>query len=74
MNNETEIWKSVKVVKGVDFSGCYEVSTFGNFRSIDRWIVYKNGRKIFYKGKDKDVTDGVHGYKVKYYSFVFERL
>ena len=68
MNNEIEIWKSVKVVKGVDFSGCYEVSTFGNFRSLDRWVVYKNGRKIFYKGKNKNITDGVHGYKVVSFS------
>ena len=36
-------------IKG--FEGLYEVSTWGNVRSLDRWVIYKNGAKHFYKGK-----------------------
>ena len=36
-------------IKG--FEGLYEVSTWGNVRSLDRWIVFKNGKKYFFKGK-----------------------
>lgn len=44
MNNE--IWKQI------DFSvGTYEVSTFGNVRSIERNLTRSNGRKHFVKSK-----------------------
>ena len=33
-------------IKG--FEGLYEVSTWGNVRSLDRWVIYKNGAKHFY--------------------------
>lgn len=38
-----EIWKSVGIFKGLDFS-YYEVSTFGNIRSVDRTVECKNGK------------------------------
>lgn len=41
-----EYWKPV-----VGFEGYYEVSNLNKVRSIDRWIVYKNGAKHFCKGK-----------------------
>lgn len=41
---QTEIWKPVK---GFDH---YEVSDKGNVRSLDRTVVYKDGRKYRYKG------------------------
>lgn len=40
-----EIWKKIKGFKD------YEVSNFGKIRSLDRVVVFKNGRKQFYKGK-----------------------
>jgi len=47
---EKEVWKSVGVFKNVDFTGYYEVSTFGNVRSVDRNVKYKDGRTRKYKG------------------------
>ena len=41
-----ELWKDIK-----GFEGLYQVSTWARVRSLDRWVVYKNGRKYFYKGK-----------------------
>lgn len=64
MDNEIEIWKDVGVVKGVDFSGYFEVSTFGNVRGLDRWITTKDGRKAFIKGSDKKSTITPKGYKL----------
>lgn len=43
-----EIWKNVEVVRGIDFTGYYEVSCFGNVKSIDRWVYLKNGGKNSY--------------------------
>lgn len=50
--DEIEIWKSVGIVKGIDFTGYYEVSTFGNVKSLDRFVREKSGRNHFIKGKD----------------------
>lgn len=43
--NMDEVWLPV-----VGYEGWYEVSSFGNIRSLDRVIKYSNGRKIFTKG------------------------
>lgn len=43
---EQEIWKEIK-----GYEGYYEVSNLGRFRSMDRIIIFKDGRKVFYKGK-----------------------
>lgn len=40
---EIEIWNKVGILREIDFSDSYEASTFGNIRSIDRYIKYKNG-------------------------------
>ena len=47
-------------IKG--FDGLYEVSTWGNVRSLDRWITYKNGRKHFCKGKVLKLDYNNYGY------------
>lgn len=47
---EEEVWESVGVVSGTDYTGLYEVSNFGNVRSLDRQIVDSIGRKYFLKG------------------------
>lgn len=46
---EKEEWKDVGIVKGIDFTGLCQVSTFGNVKFLDRWVEYKNGYKRFYK-------------------------
>lgn len=48
---ETEIWKSVGVFRGVDYTNMYEASTLGRLRSLDRVIIYKNGKRYTHKGK-----------------------
>lgn len=47
---DTEIWGKVGILRGIDYSGFYEISTFGNVRSIDRKIRCKNGRTQKRKG------------------------
>lgn len=46
---EKELWKSVGIFRGIDFS-YYEASTFGNIRSVDRNVKYKDGRVREHKG------------------------
>lgn len=41
-----EIWKDIE-----GFEGLYQVSNMGNVRSLDRFIVCKNGKIRKYKGK-----------------------
>ena len=48
---EGEEWKSIGVVKDVNFTGMYEVSNKGRIRSLDRLITDTLGRKHFYNGK-----------------------
>lgn len=45
-----EIWKNVGVFNGIDYTGYYEASTFGNIRSIDRTVKGKNDRNKKIKG------------------------
>ena len=44
-----EFWKDIK-----NYEGLYQVSNLGRVRSLDRIIVYKNGRKRFFEGKVKN--------------------
>ena len=55
MRLKSELWKSVGIFKGVDFTGYYEISTFGRLRSLDRWIDTKFGKR-FEKGIDFKLT------------------
>lgn len=48
---EKEEWKDVGFYRGVDFTNCYEVSTFGNVRSLDRIITDKRGARQSIKGQ-----------------------
>lgn len=63
-----EIWKEAKYLtkegKIIDWSGLYEISSKGNIRSIDRDIVYADGRVRHYNGKTLLPTINRHGYKV----------
>lgn len=54
---ENEIWKPIK-----GFEGLYEVSNLGRVRSLDRTIITRNGKKIFYKGKILKPINCSNGY------------
>lgn len=41
-----EIWEDIK-----GYEGLYQVSNLGRVRSLDRVVVYTNGRTQFYKGR-----------------------
>lgn len=41
-----EVWKPI-----INFEGIYEVSNYGNVRSLDREIRYSNGRVHYHKGR-----------------------
>lgn len=41
-----EIWKPIK-----DYEGLYEVSNYGNVRSVDRVVICSDGRKCLWKGR-----------------------
>lgn len=52
-----EVWKEIE-----GYEGLYEVSDKGNVRSKDRTIIYNNGKKVFYKGKEKSQITDKYGY------------
>lgn len=52
-----EIWKDIK-----NFEGYYQVSNLGRVRSLDRIIVYNNGRKHIHKGKILNLKPKKTGY------------
>ena len=41
-----EVWKDI-----IGYEGYYQISNFGNVRSVDRIVVYSDGRTYQYKGK-----------------------
>lgn len=41
-----EIWKDID-----GYEGLYQISSYGRVRSVEREVVYKNGRKHFYKSQ-----------------------
>lgn len=55
-----EVWKPVEGAEG------YEVSNLGRARTLDRKIVYKDGRIATFKGKDLSVFRGAYGYPAIY--------
>ena len=56
---DKEVWKPIK-----GFEGAYEVSTFGNVRSIDRIVVYPKGSKRLIKGRELRQATNIKGYKL----------
>jgi hypothetical protein len=52
------MWKPV-----VGFEGAYEVSDLGEVRSVDRWIVFADGRRRFYPGQLLAQYPGVEDYR-----------
>lgn len=60
MSKIIEQWKKVD-----GFNGIYEVSDWGNVRSIDHYANSKSGNKVhFYKGKIKNQTKTESGYSI----------
>jgi hypothetical protein len=60
-----EIYKDI-----IGFEGKYQVSNFGNVRTIDRVTIFKDGRKSYYKGKILICTPDLKGYpkiRLEYY-------
>ena len=47
-----EKWKDIK-----GFEGIYQVSNKGNIRSLDRTVIYSDGRKANFKGKEMSISD-----------------
>jgi hypothetical protein len=45
-----EEWKDIK-----GYEGLYQVSNYGRIRSLDRYIIYKNGKVIFKRGQFKRI-------------------
>lgn len=52
----SEIWKDIK-----NYEGCYEISSYGNVRSINRYII-NNGTKTLIIGKNKKPINNGIGY------------
>lgn len=59
MSKLKEEWKSV-----IGYEGLYEVSDWGNVRSVDRWITNSLGRKRFWKGQTLKKVINSDGYYV----------
>lgn len=53
-----EIWKDID-----GYEGLYQVSNLGRVRSLDRVVVYSNGRECLHKGKIINNHDNGHGYR-----------
>lgn len=56
-----EEWRPV-----VGFEGLYEVSDLGRVRSLDRWVVYVDGRRAWLPGVLKKGSSGAHRYRTVY--------
>jgi|LGOV01.1.fsa_nt_gb hypothetical protein len=48
---ELELWKDIGVVKGVDYTGYYQISNQGNIRSLDRYVKSGFGSVRLVKGR-----------------------
>lgn len=51
------MYKSIK-----DYECLYEVNEFGEVRSVDRKVKYKNGKIVNYKGKELKLSMNERGY------------
>lgn len=50
-NFSGEIWRSIGTIKGIDYKNDYKVSNLGRVKSIERTVLYKNGKVIHLKEK-----------------------
>jgi hypothetical protein len=54
---ENEIWLDVK-----NYEGFYQISNYGNLKSLDRYIIYPNKTKRLFKGKIQSKSINRNGY------------
>ena len=61
MENNIEIWKDIPY-----YEGYYQVSNLGNVRSLNREVIYKDGRKYNYKSEimKQTLADGYYGVRL----------
>lgn len=52
-----ELWKDIK-----GYEGFYQISNNGNVRSVDRIIIYRNGKRYKYKGVNLNKSKDTRGY------------
>lgn len=58
-----EVWKPVVLLdNGESYEGLYEVSNMGRVRSLDREVIFSDGRKALYKGKIRILSPNKDGY------------
>lgn len=58
MENILEQWKPV-----LGYEGLYEVSDQGRVRSVDRWLVCRDGQRQWHRGKVLKQLDNNNGYQ-----------
>jgi len=58
-----EIWKPIGIIKGIDYTGIYEISNMGRVRSLDSFVKSKSNSYRFNKGRMLKCLK----YKVGYY-------
>lgn len=60
---EGEEWQDVGVVKGVDFTGMFEVSNKGRVKSLDRLVTFIDGRQRWFHERLREFNTTNCGYK-----------
>ena len=61
----SELWKDIGVYKGVDYTGLYEISSKGRFRSLDRvvsGVIHGKTIKRLFKGSIREAHECLNGY------------
>ena len=55
IEKEKEIWKNIP-----NYEGYYQASNLGRVSSVDRWLIMKNNKKRFFKGRVVGVSNKEH--------------
>jgi len=59
MGKQIEEWKDIK-----GYEGLYQISNYGNVRSLDKYVNHSRKGKRLIKGKIMSATDNGNGYKI----------
>lgn len=73
---EGEEWQDVGVVKGVDFTGMFEVSNKGRVKSLDRLVTFIDGRQRWFheRLREFNTTKGYKWMKLSDYEEKFGKV